>query len=129
MTVIASQLVGKVEISGADQAKTILLSLDDTNKKTQTSLDQLQKAAQDAGSILANRFSAEVKNAQSGLQDLAVRAEAAGLDVSNFTSLQLKASEAAARLGVAQAQSADAMAKANLITNDASSSAEKIALA
>src|SRR2546421_2705113 len=112
-----------------NQAKADLLSMDAANKKSQDSLDQLQKAASNAGSILANRFSTEVKNAQSGLQDLSKRAESAGLDVSKFTALQLKASEATARLGVAQAQSADAMAKANLISADTSSSAEKIALA
>jgi TP901 family phage tail tape measure protein len=129
MGIVVSQLVANISVSGAQQAQTALQGTGASSNQAQNNLNQLQKAAQDAGSILANRFSAEVKNAQSGLQELAVKADAAGLDVSTFASLQMKASEAAARLGVAQAQAAAAMEKANLVTNDASSSAEKIALA
>lgn len=129
MGVIASQLVGKISIEGADQSQKVILGMDAANKKAQDSLNTLQKAAKDAGSILGSRFSSDIKTAQGGLQDLGKRASDAGLDVSKLASLQQKASEAAAKLGLAQAQAADATAKANAITNNASASAEKIALA
>src|SRR5439155_13726073 len=124
---VASQLVGKVEISGADQAKTVLLGMDTNSKKAQQSLDQLQKAARDAGSILGNRFTAEIKNAQGGMQDLGRRAGSAGLDVSKFTSLQLKASEAASKLGLAQANAANALQKANAAVAGGKATAEQMA--
>lgn len=127
--VLASQLVGKVSIEGADQSQKVLLGMDAANKKAQDSLNTLQKAAKDAGSILGSRFSSDIKAAQGGLQDLGKRASDAGLDVSKLASLQQKASEAAAKLGLAQAQAASATEKANVVTNDASASAEKIALA
>jgi SLT domain-containing protein/phage-related protein len=127
--VVVSQLVGKVEISGADQAKTILLGMDTNSKKAQQSLDQLQKAAKDAGSILGNRFTAEIKNAQGGMQDLGRRAESAGLDVSKFTSLQLKASEAASKLGLAQANAANALQKANAAVAGGKATTEQMAVA
>lgn len=127
--IVASQLTGVISIQGADQAKTILLGMADNSKKAQDQLNQLQNAAKDVGSILSSRLASDIKSAQSGLQDLGTRASAAGLDVSKFTSLQQKASEAAAKLGVAQAQAASAQERANAITNDGSASAEKIALA
>jgi len=126
---VASQLTANIAISGGAQAQADLQAMGTSSNQAQNNLNQLQNAAKDVSSILSSRMSAELKNAQSGLQDLAVRADAAGLDVSKFASLQMKASESAARLGVAQAQSAAAMEKANLVTADASSSAEKVALA
>lgn len=129
MGVIASQLIGKVSIEGAGQSQKTLLDMDAANKKAQDSLNKLQGIAKDVGSILSNRLASDIKTAQGGLQDLGSRAQSAGLDISKFTTLQQKSSEAAAKLGLAQAQAADATAKANAITNDASASAEKIALA
>ncbi len=129
MGIVASQLTGVISIQGAAQGKADLLSVGTASQTAQSDLTQLQNAAKDVSSILSSRMSAELKNAQSGLQDLAQRADAAGLDVSKFASLQMQAAESSARLGVAQAQAAAAMEKANLVSADASSSAEKVALA
>jgi len=127
--IVASQLTGVISITGAAQGKADILSVGSASQTAQADLTQLQNAAKDVSSILSSRMSAELKNAQSGLQDLAVRADAAGLDVSKFASLQMQAAESSARLGVAQAQAAAAMEKANLVTADASSSTEQVALA
>src|SRR5690349_19800434 len=98
MAIVASQLTGKISIEGADQAKSILLGMSDNSKKAQDSLNNLQNAAKDVGSILASRLASDIKSAQSGLQDLSSKAQSSGLDVSKLASLQQKASEAAAKL-------------------------------
>ena len=129
MAIVASQLVANIAINGGPQSQAALQGMGASSNQAQQNLNQLQNAAKDVSSILSSKMSAELQNAQSGLQDLAVRADAAGLDVSKFASLQAQAAEASARLGVAQAQSAAAMEKANIVTADASSSTEQVALA
>jgi tape measure domain-containing protein len=126
---VASQLVGKVSIDGISQAKADLSAMGDSSKLAQEKLDNLQTATKDVSSVLTNRFTAEVKNASSGMQSLSKEAEAAGLDVSKFTTLQLKASESAARFGVVQAQAAAAMEKANAMVASGKASVEQITVA
>jgi tape measure domain-containing protein len=127
--IVASQLTGVVSITGASQGKADLLSVGTASQTAQANLTQLQNVAKDVSSILSNRFTAEVKNAQAPLQALARQADAAGLDVSKLASLQMKASESATKLSFAQAQAAATQEKATLITNSGTASVEQIALA
>jgi hypothetical protein len=121
-----SQLATKIVIEGAVQAKADLVAMDTNSRLAQAGMKMLQNASADA---ISSRLSAEIDNAQGGLMDLASRANAAGLDISKLSTLQAKAAESAARLGVAESQYASAQQKANELIQSGTASAEQIALA
>ena len=129
MAIVASQLTAKIEVTGVSQAKSDLQSMGASSQIAQDQLDALATASVNVGAALANRFVSEVNNAKTGMQTLAVEAEAAGLDVTKFTTLQVKAAEVAARYGLAQAQAASAQQRANEVAISGTASAEEIALA
>lgn len=126
MGVTVSQLATKIVIEGATQAKSDLVAMDANSRLAQAGMKMLQNASRDA---LSERLSAEIHNADGGLRDLAARANAAGLDISKLSTFQAKATESAAKLGVAESQYASAQQKANELVQSGTASAEQIALA
>jgi hypothetical protein len=113
-------------MTGADQAKADLIAMDANSRLAQAGLNMLQNASKGA---IASQLSEQINNAQGGLMDLASRANAAGLDISKLSTLQAKAAESAAKLGVAESQYASAQQKANELIQSGTASAEQIVLA
>jgi len=89
------------------------------------SMNTMQSAASASASSLTSSF----KGATASMQALAKKAEDAGLNVAKLASLQLKAGESAARLGVAQASAALALKKADDMALAGTASAQQIAVA
>jgi tape measure domain-containing protein len=77
----------------------------------------------------ATKFTSNFKATNTSIADLGSRAAAAGLDLSRLTTSQVRASEAAKRLELAQAQATAALARANDMAKSGSASAERIAVA
>jgi phage-related protein len=126
MSITVSQLATKIVIEGATQAESDLVAMDTNSRLAQAGMNMLQNASRDA---ISGQLSQQISNAQGGLMDLAARANAAGIDVSKLSTLQAKAAESAAKLGVAESQYASAQQKANELVQSGTASAEKIALA